>query len=150
MSSHRPRIVWDKQNCQCVLFTAHRCQKKRTNDTNPKMTAFQTMMLFSDGAPLTPAGGSSWRLKNKLPGEVTLHILHLHYDNTKYCTGSIQIHYRRGIMTFTNGYCGEKSPCSSPREQPVFKKLPRAFSIFCVAYRLKSLIRRRLAGVDMV
>lgn len=35
-------------------------------------------------------------------------------------------------------------------EQPVFKKLPRAFSIFCVAYRLKSLIRRRLAGVDMV
>ena len=26
----------------------------------PKMTAFQSIMLFSVGAPLTPAGGSSW------------------------------------------------------------------------------------------
>ena len=26
----------------------------------PKMTAFQSMMLFSPGAPDTPAGGSSW------------------------------------------------------------------------------------------
>lgn len=26
------------------------------------MTAFQTMILFSDGAPLTPAGGSSCSL----------------------------------------------------------------------------------------
>lgn len=27
--------------------------------THPKITAFQSMMLFSDGAPLTPVGGSS-------------------------------------------------------------------------------------------
>lgn len=32
------------------------------NFTYPKMTAFQTMILFSDGAPLTPAGGSSCSL----------------------------------------------------------------------------------------
>lgn len=38
-------------------------------DAYPKMTAFQTMMLFSDGAPLTPAGGSSCSLKNKLRGK---------------------------------------------------------------------------------
>lgn len=31
--------------------------------THPKMTAFQTIMLFSDGAPLTPAGGSSCNLQ---------------------------------------------------------------------------------------
>lgn len=30
--------------------------------THPKMTAFHTMMLFSEGAPLTPAGGSSCSL----------------------------------------------------------------------------------------
>lgn len=35
-------------------------------DAYPKMTAFQTIMLFSDGAPLTPAGGSSCSLKDKL------------------------------------------------------------------------------------
>lgn len=40
---------------------------KKVNGTNPKMTAFQTIMLFSDGAPLTPAGGSSWRLKTSSP-----------------------------------------------------------------------------------
>jgi hypothetical protein len=35
--------------------------------SGPKMTAFQTMMLFSPGAPLTPAGGSSWRrLKSRI------------------------------------------------------------------------------------
>lgn len=145
MSSHRPRIVWDKQNCQCVLFTAHRCQKrdkwyKPKNDSVPDHD-----VVFRRGS-----ANSCWWILLEAEKQVTLHILHLHYDNTKYCTDSIQIHYRRGIMTFTNGYCGEKSPCSSPREQPVFKKLPRAFSIFCVAYRLKSLIRRRLAGVDMV
>ena len=28
----------------------------------PKMTALKSMMLFSPGAPLTPAGGSSWSL----------------------------------------------------------------------------------------
>lgn len=27
--------------------------------THPKITAFQSMILFSDGAPLTPVGGSS-------------------------------------------------------------------------------------------
>lgn len=31
----------------------------------PNMTAFHTMMLFSDGAPLTPAGGSSCSLHKK-------------------------------------------------------------------------------------
>lgn len=31
--------------------------------THPKMTAFHTMMLFSEGAPLTPAGGSSCSLR---------------------------------------------------------------------------------------
>lgn len=31
----------------------------------PNMTAFHTMILFSDGAPLTPAGGSSCSLHNK-------------------------------------------------------------------------------------
>lgn len=30
--------------------------------THPKITAFQSIMLFSDGAPLTPVGGSSWSL----------------------------------------------------------------------------------------
>lgn len=29
------------------------------------MTAFHTIILFSDGAPLTPAGGSSCSLYNK-------------------------------------------------------------------------------------
>ncbi|RNA08118.1 hypothetical protein BpHYR1_013574 [Brachionus plicatilis] len=28
----------------------------------PKMTAFQSIMLLSVGAPLTPTGGSSWSL----------------------------------------------------------------------------------------
>lgn len=39
--------------------------------THPKMTAFQTMMLFSDGAPLTPAGGSSCNLQGtrQRPGD---------------------------------------------------------------------------------
>ncbi len=33
----------------------------------PNITAFQTMMLFSPGAPLTPSGGSSWsRLKSRI------------------------------------------------------------------------------------
>lgn len=36
--------------------------------THPKMTAFQTMMLFSDGAPLTPAGGSSCNLQGNNTG----------------------------------------------------------------------------------
>lgn len=31
----------------------------------PNMTAFHTMILFSDGAPLTPAGGSSCSLHDK-------------------------------------------------------------------------------------
>lgn len=35
-------------------------QNKRA--THPKITAFQSMILFSDGAPLTPVGGSSWSL----------------------------------------------------------------------------------------
>lgn len=30
------------------------------------MTAFHTMILFSDGAPLTPAGGSSCSLTDKM------------------------------------------------------------------------------------
>ncbi len=30
--------------------------------SHPNITAFHIMMLFSDGAPLTPAGGSSWSL----------------------------------------------------------------------------------------
>lgn len=34
--------------------------------SGPKMTAFQTIMLFSDGAPLTPAGGSSCNLLKSL------------------------------------------------------------------------------------
>lgn len=33
-----------------------------TRSTYPNITAFHTMILFSDGAPLTPAGGSSWSL----------------------------------------------------------------------------------------
>ncbi len=33
-----------------------------TGSTYPNITAFHTMILFSDGAPLTPAGGSSWSL----------------------------------------------------------------------------------------
>lgn len=32
--------------------------------THPKMTAFQTIMLLSVGAPLTPAGGSSCNLQS--------------------------------------------------------------------------------------
>ena len=32
----------------------------------PKMTAFQSMMLFSPGAPDTPAGGSSWVWKTMM------------------------------------------------------------------------------------
>ena len=31
----------------------------------PKMTAFHCIMLLSHGAPLTPAGGSSWRNKKQ-------------------------------------------------------------------------------------
>lgn len=95
------------------------------------MTAFQTMMLFSDGAPLTPAGGSSWRLKNKLPGEVTLHIQHLHYDNTKYRTDNIQIHDRRRIQTLINDYCEEKVAMLKPESNRRSKSYrgPLAFSV---------------------
>ena len=47
------------------------CQKDRLYDpvdismdySYPKMTAFHSMMLLSVGAPLTPAGGSSWSLQ---------------------------------------------------------------------------------------
>jgi hypothetical protein len=36
-------------------------------DTHPKMTAFQSMMLLSCGAPLIPAGGSCCsRLKSRI------------------------------------------------------------------------------------
>jgi len=37
--------------------------------THPKMTAFHTMMLFSEGAPLTPAGGSSCSLQGTARAE---------------------------------------------------------------------------------
>jgi len=35
------------------------------NCNYPNMTAFHNIMLFSVGAPLTPAGGSSWSLMFK-------------------------------------------------------------------------------------
>lgn len=35
----------------------------------PNMTAFHTMMLFSEGAPLTPAGGSSCSLDKEIKNE---------------------------------------------------------------------------------
>ena len=37
-----------------------------TGPWGPKMTAFHNMMLFSPGAPETPAGGSSWSLLKSL------------------------------------------------------------------------------------
>lgn len=37
--------------------------------TYPKMTAFHTMILFSDGAPLTPAGGSSCSLRDTVKAQ---------------------------------------------------------------------------------
>lgn len=43
----------------------HKLSKQQFNYAYPKMTAFHTMILFSDGAPLTPAGGSSCRLQDK-------------------------------------------------------------------------------------
>lgn len=46
-------------------LTAGPVNYKLMNDAYPKMTAFQTIILFSEGAPLTPAGGSSCSLKNK-------------------------------------------------------------------------------------
>lgn len=39
--------------------------------TYPKMTAFHTMILFSDGAPLTPAGGSSCSLTDEMDSYIT-------------------------------------------------------------------------------
>lgn len=33
--------------------------------SGPNINAFHTMMLCSDGAPLTPVGGSSWILKRR-------------------------------------------------------------------------------------
>ena len=42
-------------------MTGRKRMKKR--EGNPKMTAFHTMISSSQGAPLTPAGGSSWTLE---------------------------------------------------------------------------------------
>ena len=42
--------------------------------THPNMTEFHSIMLFSVGAPLTPAGGSSCNLKDDLK---ILYIAHL-------------------------------------------------------------------------
>ena len=44
------------------------------------MTAFQSIMLFSVGAPLTPAGGSSWveaNSKQKIFSSVIYHLCNL-------------------------------------------------------------------------
>lgn len=41
------------------------------------MTAFHTMILFSDGAPLTPAGGSSCSLTDTVKAQVILDILEI-------------------------------------------------------------------------
>lgn len=45
----------------------------RPRPTHPKMTAFHTMMLFSEGAPLTPAGGSSCSLRGTGRAEAPAH-----------------------------------------------------------------------------
>jgi len=89
-------------------------QSRKANYTNPKMTAFQTMMLFSDGAPLTPAGGSSWRLKNKLPKEVTF----IYYTNITTAPHTAQvtskIHYRRGVVSLINVFFAGKVAMLNP------------------------------------
>lgn len=94
--------------------------------THPKMTAFQTIMLFSDGAPLTPAGGSSCNL---------------------------QKHTAAPLSPGTRG-----RPPSPPHPEPFrfgIRPVPRAssplkrLSLTDTGYLLKSLMRRRRAGVDM-
>lgn len=49
-----------QENTSTNLNTSNIAIKK--SSTHPKMTAFHTIILFSEGAPLTPAGGSSCSL----------------------------------------------------------------------------------------
>lgn len=90
--ANRRRFVWiffGKNECQlkctvfkwCIMRSAAR--KMKNNDAiyiyicerewerykiiYPKITAFQSIILLSVGAPLTPTGGSSWsRLKSRI------------------------------------------------------------------------------------
>lgn len=55
----------------------------------PNMTAFHTMILFSDGAPLTPTGGSSCSLYNKKERKI-LYIIAEHLNYTQIIGNEIQ------------------------------------------------------------
>ena len=115
------RILFRKYKCEfeCAVFKrcvmrSERDKKLYVNDvsrlsiltqarsTNPKITAFQSIILLSVGAPLTPTGGSSWSLKS-----------------------------RNNRQAFSWLFESKK-------------RLAR------LNYLLKSLIKRRLAGVDII
>lgn len=65
-------LVWKKEEkkhrCESILviLNMYLLNNLLSIVSYPKMTAFQTIMLFSDGAPLTPAGGSSCSLENNI------------------------------------------------------------------------------------
>lgn len=94
--------------------------------THPKMTAFQTIMLFSDGAPLTPAGGSSCNLQR-----------HTAAPLSPAARGWAPLTTTPRAALFRDPPC---APAGSP-----LKRL----SLTDAGYLLKSLMRRRRAGVDM-
>lgn len=48
-------------NVNCITMSLKVPSSKGVS-WGPNITAFQTMILFSPGAPLTPSGGSSWSL----------------------------------------------------------------------------------------
>lgn len=96
--------------------------------THPKMTAFQTIMLFSDGAPLTPAGGSSCNLQ-------------------KHTAAPLSAATRRRPPITTPRAARLRDPPCAPAGSPL-----AAFSLSAGGrggYLLKSLMRRRRAGVDI-
>lgn len=96
--------------------------------THPKMTAFQTIMLFSDGAPLTPAGGSSCNLQ-------------------KHTAAPLSAATRRRPPITTPRAARLRDPPCAPAGSPL-----AAFSLTAGGrggYLLKSLMRRRRAGVDI-
>lgn len=67
----------------------------------PKITAFQTIMLFSDGAPLTPAGGSSWSLWDKSHHKTIFQCVNLNWYLTEFYDCKFHKHPKNVQHTIT-------------------------------------------------
>ena len=115
--------MWRKPRQGLALEKNSDASKFISNFTYPNITAFQTIILFSDGAPLTPAGGSSCNL-----------------DLSKHKTEPENDTIRRDFAKNSNrSYAIRRN-----ETQLIIKN-----DVLLFLYLLKSLISRLLAGVDI-